>query len=276
VSQVKIIIPEILTAQHLSLALKYFEKNERMSSQEWKIAARTFNILNRGQVRTGRSLRTFQQFYDRFVDRPYADDFLSQLVVLENPEQEGEVLQQRFAQEILVMLEREGLYHEEVVHSEYLAAYCLYWWTAFGMGYRFELARFRDLQAAGVDFIAHDIRRREERRSPYDLVILRQRGDIKTTTYFLYNSAVSALYSDFYITRLFHPQRRRYLDVVVMTEAAWHLLNGDTRVVQLDTAADFFPNPVLFSLEERNFVILPYELWKQKVIQRQQKTGDGE
>jgi hypothetical protein len=63
------------------------------------------------------------------------------------------------------------------VSSEYLAAYCLYWWTAFARGYRFEVAVFRDLSASGIAFVAHDLRKRRERRSPYDLIVQRQRGD---------------------------------------------------------------------------------------------------
>lgn len=167
------------------------------------------------------------------------------------------------------MLEREGLYREEVACSEYLAAYCLYWWTAFARGYRFELMVFRDLRAGGIAFVAHDLRKRAERRSPYDLVVLRQLGDIKSTTYFLYSARALPLNCDFYITLLYHPRRRRYSWVVVMTEASWRALNGEVATASLETAGDFFPDPVWIVFEGQSFVIAPFDLWKEKVKQRQ-------
>jgi hypothetical protein len=212
---------------------------------------------------------SFQQLYDRYVDRQYADDFIAHLMALEDLEADAEPLQRKIAFEILARLEQEGLYHEELASSEYLAAYCLYWWTSFARGYRFELTIFRDLHTSGIVFTAHDLRKRAERRSPYDLVVLRQLGDIKSTTYFLYSARTLPLNCDFYITRLYYPQRRRYLSVVVMTEAAWRALNGEVATGSLEMAAGFFPKPVQIVLEGQRFVIAPFDLWKEKVKQRQ-------
>lgn len=264
-------MPPNLTARHLRVVLKYFEKTDRLSPQEWKIALETFDALDKGSVAIGRRRTSFRQVYDRYVDRQYADNFVAQLMALEDLEAGAEALQRKIAFEILTMLEWEGLYHEEVTDSEYLAAYCLYWWTAFARGYRFELMVFRDLRASGIAFVAHDLRKRSERRSPYDLVVLRQLGDIKSTTYFLYSARTLPLNCDFYITRLYHPRRRRYLWVVMMTETAWRALNGEVATASLEAAADFFPKPVQIVLEGQRFVIVPFDLWKEKVKQRQQE-----
>jgi hypothetical protein len=167
------------------------------------------------------------------------------------------------------MLEREGLYDESLMNSEYLAAYCLYWWTAFAKGYRFELEIFRDLRASDITFIAHDLRKRLERRSPYDLVVLGQVGDIKSTTYFLYTLRTLPLNRNFYITQLYHSRKRRYLVIVLITEASWRVLNGEVATASLETAANFFPNPVQITFEGQRFVIVPFDLWKDKVKQRQ-------
>ena len=148
--QVHIALSPNLTARHLRVVLKYFEKTNRLSPQEWKVALETFDALGKGTVTIGRQRMSFQQVYDRYVDRRVADDFIAQLMALEDLEAEAEALQQKIAFEMLAMLEREGLYHEEVVSSEYLAAYCLYWWTSFVRGVRFEVMVFRDLCASGI------------------------------------------------------------------------------------------------------------------------------
>lgn len=205
------------------------------------------------------------------MDRRYADIFIAQLMALEDLEADAEALQQKFAFEVLATLEREGLHQEAVVGSEYLAAYCLYWWTSFARGYCFELTIFRDLHVVGITFIAHDLRQRAERRSPYDLVVLRQLGDIKNTTDFLHSVRALPLNCDFYITRLYHPRRRRYVSIVVMTEAAWRALNGEVVAASLETAAGFLPQPVQIVLAGQRFIIAPYDLWKEKVKLRQQQ-----
>jgi hypothetical protein len=268
--QISISLPSHLTTQHRRVVLKHFEKTERLSPQEWKMALQAFDMLGKGTIKIERRQMSFQQFYDRHVDRPYADDFIARLMKLEDLEK-AETLQQKTAFEILAMLEREGFYRENLVSSEYLAAYCLYWWTSFAKGYRFELSIFRDLKASGIAFVAHDLRKRSERRSPYDLLVLRQVGDIKNTTYFLYSARALPLNRDFYITRLYHSQRRRYLTVVLMAKAAWRRLNGEVPTASLETAASLFPQPVQITFEGQDFVILPFDLWKDKVKKRQQE-----
>lgn len=127
--------------------LKYFEKLGRLSSGEWRIALEAFDLLGKGVVTIGQRQMSFQQIYEYYIDRQYADEFIVQLVSLENLESDAETLQQEVAFDILLTLEKEGLYSEIVNNSEYLAAYCLYWWSAFVKGYRFELTIFRDLHA---------------------------------------------------------------------------------------------------------------------------------
>jgi hypothetical protein len=269
--KIQITLPSQLTPAHLRLVLKYFEKTDRLSPQEWKIVLDAFDALGKGTVAIGKRRRTFQQVYERQVERVYAEDFLATLLEQNLSESEAEALERQTALEILARLEQTGLYHEQVAGSEYLAAYCLYWWTAFARGYRFELTVFRDLRASGIAFVAHDLRKRAERRSPYDLVVLRQRGDIKRTTYFLHAARSQRLSCDFYITQLYVPRRRRYLGVVLMTRAAWKTWNGQVLSATMETAADFFPKPVQVMLEGQPFVVAPYDLWKEKVKRRQEK-----
>jgi hypothetical protein len=128
--QVRITLPLHLTARHLRVIRKYFQHPNRLTPQEWQVALQTFDALGQRRVASGRRRLSFRQLYDRYIDRQYADNFIVQLMALEDLEAEAEELRQQYAFEMLTLLEREGFYHEEVVHSEYLAAYCLYWWTA--------------------------------------------------------------------------------------------------------------------------------------------------
>jgi hypothetical protein len=269
--QAQIALPPQLTERHLGVVLKYFEKTDRLGPREWKLALDAFDALAKGTAVLGKRRMTFQQIYDRWVESKFADDFIARLMALERLGPEAEALQQERARAILTLLEREGLYREEVTNSEYVAAYCLYWWTAFAQGYRFELEVYRDLQTSGVQFAAHDLRRRAERRSPYDLVVLRQRGDVKRTSYFLHTARTRPLSCDFYITRLYHSRRRRYESVVLLTEEAWRTLDGEVTPASQEAAVEVLPDPVWISFEGRAFVVVPYELWKAKVKQRQRE-----
>ena len=207
--QVRITLPSDLTSRHRQVVLKYFERSDRLRADEWKLALDSFDLLGKSiVVFRGRRL-TFRQLYDRLIDRKLADDFIEKLLALADLERRADALREERSGAMLQLLEHEGLYGEEVADSEYFAAYCLYWWTAFMRGYVFEVAIYRDLRAAGVDFAAHDLRKPRERRSPYDLVVLRQLGDIKTTTYFLHAARTRVLHCDFYLTRLYQPRQRR-------------------------------------------------------------------
>jgi hypothetical protein len=95
--EVRIILPPNLTVQHLRVALKYFEKTDRLSPQEWKIALQTFDILGRGTVEINQRRMSFQQIYDRYIDRQYADDFIARLMALEDLKADAEKLQQKTA-----------------------------------------------------------------------------------------------------------------------------------------------------------------------------------
>jgi hypothetical protein len=56
---------------------------------------------------------------------------------------------------------------------------------AFARGYALEVEIFRDLEASGVQFAAHDLSDRHQRFSSSDLTISKIAGDIKTSVYFV-------------------------------------------------------------------------------------------
>ncbi len=262
-----------ITKTNLRVVLKHFERAGRLSPAEWPLALESFHRLGAATLRMGGRPVSFRTIYERYVDRPLGDKYIRQLVELTDLDRGAQQLQRQAAQRLLTELEESGLYHENIKGSEYLAAYCFYWWTAFMRGYQFELTVFRDLAASGVAFLAHDITKRRERRSPQDLVVLGQLGDIKTTTYFLSTAATEPLKSDFYITRLYDAMRRRYIWIALLTRAAWDALDGGVRQADLQEAADLFPQPVQITIQGNTFVVVPYETWKDKVKARQATKG---
>lgn len=56
-----------------------------------------------------------------------------------------------------------------------------------------------------------------------------------------------------------------------MTEAAWHAVNGDVTAAALETAAELLPQPLLIRLKGQRFVMVPYDMWKEKSKRRQQE-----
>ena len=76
---------------------------------------------------------------------------------------------------------------------------------------------------------------------------------------------------DFYITRLYDTRRRRYVQTVILTEAAWHDLNGAVTAATLETAAERFPAPVQIVFEGQRLIVVTFELWKEKMMARQQQ-----
>ena len=155
--------------------------------------------------------------------------------------------------------------------SQFLAAYSLYWWNSFARGYSFEIEVCRKLDVAGIAYTAHDLLDRTERLSPYDLTILGYFGDIKNTTYFLHSRRNLPLLCDFYITRLWHAQRRRYILAVILTSQIWEQINGATQTALLGEAAYFFPNPIAVTLEERIWIIIPLSLFFEKIGKKQRR-----
>lgn len=71
--------------------------------------------------------------------------------------------------------------------------------------------------------------------------------------------------------RLYDYRKRYYLPIVLITETAWRLLNGEIISASLETATNYFPEPVKIVFKGRQFVIVTFELWKSKILQRHRK-----
>jgi hypothetical protein len=173
------------------------------------------------------------------------------------------------ARSITAYLRQKQLYRTDISATNLLLAYCLYFWESFTKGYAFEVEIYRDLEDSGIVFQAHDIRDRQARFSAHDLVVLDLKGDIKTSTYFLFVGRGFGLPHDFYITRLYEGNRHRTL-VAMLQLTTWNKIDGDTIVGLLNEATKYFPAPVLVTLDQGTLVIVEYGVWKEKVLTQQQ------
>ncbi|MBI1926058.1 hypothetical protein HYR99_17625 [Candidatus Poribacteria bacterium] len=270
-----ITLPASYSDTHQHVTLKYLvEGRQALSSAEWKTALSGFDMLHQAVVETETENLTFREVYQRYVDGSFADPYITELLRLRDVAQEHQAVRARFARAIVRRLTETGLRHPEVRETNLLLAYCLYFWESFAAGYAFEVEIFRNLSASGIRFKAHDLRDRRTRISPYDLEILGLRGDVKTSFYFLYVGRGQGLPNDFYITRFYEANRQRTL-VVMLQLAAWEQIDGETITSLLAEATRHFPQPVRIELELGSVIIADYNLWKQKVLQKQREMEDA-
>jgi len=263
-------LPTDFTDGQQRLILKYLvEGRQALNQAEWRLILDGFDLLHQALIVTQEKTLTFRQVYQEQVDCPFADLYLAELLKLPDTTRGYPSLRARMARVITKRL------RHDIPETNLPLAYCLYFWESFAAGYAFEVEIYRDLTAAGIDFEAHDIRNRHARRSPYDLKVLGLQGDIKTSLYFLYVRRGRGLPHDFYITRFYQGYRQRTL-VVMLKPKAWDQIDGDTVKASLEKAARHFPLPATAKLEAGTIVIVDYEVWKQKVLRRQQRQHIGE
>lgn len=262
-------LPANFSPYQEQIILKYLTRGRHsLSYSEWGAALSGFNELHQAIVITQTVNATFRQVYNKYVDLPFADLYLSQLLNLPHIGRQFSALHAQVKRSIVAHLGQVGLRRVGLPDTNLLLAYCLYFFHSFATGYAFEVQIYRDLTASGIVFDAHDILDRKSRFQPYDLSVLGLYGDIKTSLYFLRVGRSQKLPHDFYITRLYAKGRARTL-VVMLKLDAWKQIDGDTVARLLEEAVQAFPNPVSVKLDAGTVVITDYEVWKSKILSRQ-------
>jgi hypothetical protein len=260
----EIILPPGFTETEQAMALRYLE-DVAGPGQDWPGLVRTFNRLREAIfVIPGKGRRTFASLYTHLIDSRLTDPFITALYNLDDLEQGSVDLWAAGARRIRPLLEAVGLYAADAPPTRLLLAYCLYWWHATAKGYTFEVEIFRDLRQSGVSFTAHDMRLRSERFTPYDLIVLGFRGDVKTSTYFLTLTG-RALRNDFYITRLWLSKARSRTLVVFLKTPMWDEINGETLLVAWRELESCLPQPARIAHRDGELIASDYEVWKEKI-----------
>jgi hypothetical protein len=180
--------------------------------------------------------------------------------------QDAPRLQAATARQIVRWVQQQDCYQRGQLESRWLLTFCLYWWSAFALGYTFEVEIFRDLRAAGIEFHAHDVTDRRERLSPFDLIVLGLRGDIKYSTWFLTVEDARLAGLDFFITRLYDEHGAGWLRVVLLTPLAQKVFDAVPEA-KLALPQEALANAVQLQLTR-------YEDWKACVHAKQTPQGD--
>lgn len=261
----RIQLPANFTTEHEQAVVNYLA-GRLHGRQEWQLAFVAFDLLDQAVLVTADSRYTFQALYSEVVDRQMADNYIRELLALDDVEKESPGLWSRYARQIVAEGQRRGWRQADLPGARTLLSYLLYWWGAFARGYAFEVEIFRDLQRSGIEFQAHDLLNSQARYSPSDLTVSGLAGDIKTSVYFV--KVATPLAHDFYIVRLF-VQGRSYTLAVILQPLAWDEINGDTVRGTLETIVAQFPHPVRIEEGVHALVALSYTEWKRRILRLQ-------
>lgn len=260
--------------EHNRVLLRYLADERTLSHGDWVTLAEGIKALGGSTVVADGAEQSFGRFYEERIDRAFADRFLSGLLALRDPEHDGPKMQASVARDICLLLDTATGFTREDTACRLLLVYCLYWWAAFARGYTFEVVILSDLTASGVRFVAHNLADRGERFSPYDLVLLGLRGDIKHSTYFLTAESLALLLSDFFITRWYDLQRHQWLRVALLRDYARRAVGLTLSEAEaLDDVAHCLPQPVSFAIGGTMLTALGYEPWKERVLIAQAADG---
>jgi len=268
-------LPESFTETHRDIVRRFIQ-GESFSRTDRPLFFEAFDLLHGAKVATEAGWEDFTVVYERVVETRFANDYLRSLAEAEDLETAAEPLRAEVARKIMPVLREAGLLDPGEPLSFYLLAYCLYWWYAFARGYAFEMQVLRDLEASGIVYQAHDVFDTQARRSPFDLVVLGFRGDIKTSTYFLHATRTQGLQHDFYITRVYEPRRRECVLVVFLKETAWEAINGETTPVTLDALPAALPGVFRVQQNDTVLIVLDYQEWKVRVSRAQRADKERE
>jgi hypothetical protein len=269
----RFVVPPEFSREHHDALMAYLTDSRGLSTTDWRQVFDGIDLLDKAQVTTIKTTRTFRQVYDELIRRPFANKYIEQLLETKSVVAESPKIAANFARQVRSVLQEADLLKRDEPYSILLQVYCLYRWQSFSRGYAFEVYIVRDLEAADIEFQMHDIRSQMGRLSPADLVVLDLLGDIKTSVYFLQWQSPGELPNDFYITRLYEKGRERTL-VVFQKPDAWDAIGGGMTIPgTLEAILDLLPSPI--EIEQRGImlVVVDYETWKQMV--RKMQSGQG-
>lgn len=270
----RVLLPAEFQDSHRRVALDWVGRGHEFSLDEWRIAIRAFDLLREAAIVTEQGLKPFPIIYHQIIETPHVDNFIQALLNANDVEQTGIANWAEIATSIPAQLNQAGLSPSHQPAARLLVVYCLYWWYAFAHGYIFEVEVLRDLAQSGVKFTTHDLTRREERLSAWDLEVLGFRGDIKRSLLFLQTKRARRLPHSFYIIRLKRTKRWQTI-VVMMHQAMWRKIDGETIWTTLSEIGNILPGVAQVNVSGLEVVVAEYTFWKDLVIKHQSgKSGE--
>ena len=267
---IEIALPTEFTQEHAAALGQYFHGETTLNRTQWELVWDGVDILRQATITLKGKTRTLANLYDNLIDKIYADAFIEALYRFDDVARQAEQRRAAVARQIIADLRKAGYYNRAVPETQLVLAFCLYWWQSFTKGYAFEVEILRDLTASSILHQAHDLRDRQARLAPFDLIVMGFRGDIKTSTYFFAVERGKGLPHDFYITRLWNRRTHSWQRVVILKPAFWATLDGETRPSQLEEVLDILPNIAEIRAGTHELVVVEYQEWKERVKTRQE------
>lgn len=265
---IEVLLPSGFRDEHRRIILAYLDRGHAFTRSDWRQAIVAFDLLKNAAILFAGGIRPFPVVYRQQIEDRFADSFIDRLMNAGQIEEVSTVLWAEAAQAIMPTLARAGLYRHDLPATRLLVAYCAYWWRSFAQGYALEIEIQRDLTAEGIRFEAHDLRKREERLTPYDIAVLGYAGDIKTSVYFLQAARTRSVPHAFVVTRVQSRRGARTL-VVFMKPDMWQAIDGDTLLVLLENIADTLPRAARIEHHGLELTVIDYAEWKERVRARQ-------
>ena len=268
---IEVTYPSEFTQEHASALGEYLQDETRLQRPKWELVWDGVDVLRRATITLEGRTRTFANLYDDLVDGVHADSFIEALYQIDDVARQSEQRRAAVARQIIADLRNAGYYDRAVPETQLVLAFCLYWWESFTKGYAFEVEILRDLTASGIHYQAHDLRNRQARLAPFDLIVMGFRGDIKTSTYFFTVERGRSLPHDFYITRLWNRQTHSWQGIAILKPDFWATLDGETRLSRLAEVLDILPDVAEIRVDTQELVVLEYQGWKERVKARQER-----
>lgn len=271
---IEVLLPSGFRDEHRRIILAYLDRGHAFTRSDWRQAVLAFDLLKNAAILFPGGIRPFPVIFRQQIEDRFADRFIDRLMNAALIQETSTVLWAEAAQEIMPTLAQAGLYRHDLPATRLLVAYCAYWWRSFAQGYALEIEIQRDLDAEGIRYEAHDLRKREERLTPYDIAVLGYAGDIKTSVYFLQAARTRSVPHDFVITRVRDRRSARTL-VVFMKPDMWQAIDGDTLLVLLEEIVDTLPHAARIEHQGLQLTVIDYAEWKERVRARQMSEGDA-
>ena len=181
---IEITFPTEFTQEHAAALGQYFQSETKLNRTQWELVWDGVDILRQATITLKGERQTFANLYDDLIDKVYADPFVEALYQFDDVAQQAEQRRATVARQIVASLREAGYYDRVMPETQLVLIFCLYWWQSFSKGYAFEVETLRDLTTSGILYQAHDLRDRQTRLAPFDLIVMGFRGDIRTSTYF--------------------------------------------------------------------------------------------
>jgi hypothetical protein len=121
----KFVIPPAFTRNY-QLALKgYLSNPPQANAPLWETIYEAIDLLEYAYITVDQSTLTFRQLYSNYVERPFADKYIEQLLSTEDVAKENIRIAALFAQQIVPTLRQAGLLGKELPESSLLLTYCV-------------------------------------------------------------------------------------------------------------------------------------------------------